>query len=300
MIANVSLGRISKATEIGLQLAERTAKEPQKQREIAIRFADLSNADAQSLAKQCWRRVVSATKDGSIEWLSAKLGILKALIRLNQFDDARKLLASTKVLYPEPGRRVIEKPNSMRSKRNFNQSLASCKSCADNEHWIALFGRQFRKLAISPPEVCQKRGIGSTLINSSGESPSFDRAVWDFDEGRVAIAVRRSPCRCRISRTISSNSEKLLNNLNRCSKSSGMPSRAPYQAANFRNRMQLRSRCCSDIKVKCRTRKSTCSSRVGSPLGACLAPNRKACERSKDPTSRRSRSQWPHNQSRDA
>lgn len=101
--AYVTMGRIAKAVEFGTQLAEQSAKDSDKQREMATLFADVFNPDAQSLAKQCWRRVESATKAGSAEWMSARLGILKASIRLNQFDEARKLLQVTKVLYPDLG-----------------------------------------------------------------------------------------------------------------------------------------------------------------------------------------------------
>ena len=101
--AYVSAGRTAKAVEFGSQLAEHSAKDMDKQREIATLFADIAHADAQALSKQCWRRIESGTKAGSPEWLSARLGILKASIRLNQLDEARKLLQVTKVLYPELG-----------------------------------------------------------------------------------------------------------------------------------------------------------------------------------------------------
>lgn len=96
-------GQYPKGVELAQRVAERSAKNVDKQIEIAKQFSDLDNLDAQSLAKQCWRRVESLSKTGSTEWLAARLAVLKMCVRLKQFDEGRKLMQVTRVLYPELG-----------------------------------------------------------------------------------------------------------------------------------------------------------------------------------------------------
>ena len=51
------------------------------------------------LARQCWRRVESLTKQGTPEWLNARLGVISTTVQLNELNEARKLLGITKALY---------------------------------------------------------------------------------------------------------------------------------------------------------------------------------------------------------
>jgi hypothetical protein len=99
----VSAGHFPKAVEIGTRVAEKSSKDADVQREIATLFGSSGNADAMALAKQCWRRLESLLKAGSPEWMTARLAVLNATVRLGQYDEARKLLQVTKVLYPELG-----------------------------------------------------------------------------------------------------------------------------------------------------------------------------------------------------
>lgn len=96
-------GQFSKAVEIGSRIAEKSAKDADVQRDIATQFGTTTNADALGLSKQCWRRLESIAKAGSPEWMTARLAVLNATVRLGQLDEARKLMQVTKVLYPDLG-----------------------------------------------------------------------------------------------------------------------------------------------------------------------------------------------------
>ena len=101
--AYAATGEIGKTVELAKRLSEQSAKDPDKQRELAQLLSKIPKTEAISLTKQCWRRVESLTKPGSQEWLTARKEVLTACIRLEQFNEARKLIQLTKVLYPDLG-----------------------------------------------------------------------------------------------------------------------------------------------------------------------------------------------------
>lgn len=103
MPAYLVTGESAKGLEILKRSAEASAKDPVRQREIAERLSAIPEPDAITLAKQCWRRVESLTKPGSSEWMSARLRMLRLTIQQQQFEEAKKLLQVTKVLYPDFG-----------------------------------------------------------------------------------------------------------------------------------------------------------------------------------------------------
>jgi tetratricopeptide (TPR) repeat protein len=96
-------GQIEKAIEIYERQATATAKDANRQREIAMLLSEFEPREAAVLAKQCWRRVESLSKQGSPEWLTARLGVISTCIKLQEQAEARKLMALAKVLYPELG-----------------------------------------------------------------------------------------------------------------------------------------------------------------------------------------------------
>ena len=96
-------GQIGKTLELVKRMSEKSAKDVDKQRELAQLLSVIPNPEALTLMKQCWRRVESLTKPGSLEWLTARKEVLRVSVRLDQLDDARKLLQVTKVLYPDLG-----------------------------------------------------------------------------------------------------------------------------------------------------------------------------------------------------
>ena len=103
MMALINAGQSTKAVELAKRLSEQFPKDVEKQRELAEQLEPLSDPDALALVKQCWRRVEALSKPGSQEWLAARLAVLRTCLRLEQFDEARKLLQVTEVLYPDLG-----------------------------------------------------------------------------------------------------------------------------------------------------------------------------------------------------
>lgn len=101
--AYISMNQTAKSLEIMKRLADDSAKDLEQQRELAKQLSEITDQEAQLLSRQCWRRVETLTKPGSPEWLSARLGTLRATARLNQTEEARKLFKVTKVLYPDLG-----------------------------------------------------------------------------------------------------------------------------------------------------------------------------------------------------
>ena len=104
----IAAGQFAKAVELVKKLANLSPKDINKQRELAQLLAEANDPDAQSLTRQCWRRVESLTKSGSVEWLSARLAVLRACVRLNQFEEGRKLLQVTRLLYPDLGGEILK------------------------------------------------------------------------------------------------------------------------------------------------------------------------------------------------
>lgn len=101
--AFLASGQITKALEIYERISAAAAKDPSKQRDIAQLVGGFDPRECQVLARQCWRRVESLTKQGSPEWLTARLGVINTQIKLNETAEAKKLLALTSLLYPELG-----------------------------------------------------------------------------------------------------------------------------------------------------------------------------------------------------
>ena len=101
--AYLANGQLTKAVELYKRLAAEAPKDAARQREIAQQLETIDNREGVTLAKQCWRRVESSTKQGSPEWLTARLGVIATSSRLDQQDEARKLLDVTKLLYPALG-----------------------------------------------------------------------------------------------------------------------------------------------------------------------------------------------------
>ena len=102
-------GESGKALEIYEQLATASAKDANRQREIAGILAEATAKEYSVLAKQCWRRAESLSKQGSADWFTARLGVITASVKLNEQADAKKLLTVTKLLYPELGGPELKK-----------------------------------------------------------------------------------------------------------------------------------------------------------------------------------------------
>ena len=101
--AYLASGQITKALEIYERQALAAPKDAKRQKEIATLLGDFEPRECAMLSKQCWRRVESLTKQGSSEWLAARLGVITTAVQLNETTEARKLLSLTRLLYPELG-----------------------------------------------------------------------------------------------------------------------------------------------------------------------------------------------------
>jgi tetratricopeptide (TPR) repeat protein len=78
--------------------------------------ADIANAQLQ------FRKLEGSLKAGSAEWMDARIHVIEAAIKMKKFDEARKLLKVTQLLYPNP--------NADNLKRRLNEAstaLASAK-----------------------------------------------------------------------------------------------------------------------------------------------------------------------------
>ena len=105
--ANIGAGEFAKAAEAVRRMADASAKDIEKQRELATLLAGVNNPEVLALAKQCWRRIESLAKPGSAEWLTARLEVLRACLGLGQLEEGRKLMQITRVLYPDFGGDVL-------------------------------------------------------------------------------------------------------------------------------------------------------------------------------------------------
>ena len=101
--AYLATGQANKGVETMKRLASASLKDVEVQRAIAVQLSDTNDNDGFSLAQQCWRRVESLSPPGSPEWMTARLGALRATVKLKQTEEARKLLQVTKILYPDLG-----------------------------------------------------------------------------------------------------------------------------------------------------------------------------------------------------
>jgi hypothetical protein len=100
---NQVAGQMTKSLEIARQLSASNPKDRDVQRELTNLLAEMDLPEATSAAKECWRRIESLTKPGSSDWMTARIAILQICLRQKQYDEGRKLLQITKVLYPELG-----------------------------------------------------------------------------------------------------------------------------------------------------------------------------------------------------
>jgi hypothetical protein len=78
--------------------------------------ADIADAQLQ------FRKLEGSLKAGSTEWMDARIHVIEAAIEMKNFDEARKLLKVTQLLYPNP--------NADDLKRRLNEAstaLASAK-----------------------------------------------------------------------------------------------------------------------------------------------------------------------------
>lgn len=101
--AYLASGQIQKAVELYRRMSDEAPKDAARQREIALLLEASDQRECRVLALDCWRRAESLTKQGTPEWLTARLGVIAGHVHLGRTDEARKLLVLTRLLYPELG-----------------------------------------------------------------------------------------------------------------------------------------------------------------------------------------------------
>jgi tetratricopeptide (TPR) repeat protein len=99
--AYVSTGRIEQGLPIAQQMASASAKELDRQRALATVLQQSSAAEAQKLARTCWRRVENGTPAGSPDWLIARAEVIRCYLALGERKDALTMWTATRLLHPE-------------------------------------------------------------------------------------------------------------------------------------------------------------------------------------------------------
>jgi tetratricopeptide (TPR) repeat protein len=71
--------------------------------QLAMTHQSRQTREAWTAAKQTWRQIEALHPEGSEAWLSARWHIADCCVRLDEDDEARRLIGVTRVLYPELG-----------------------------------------------------------------------------------------------------------------------------------------------------------------------------------------------------
>ena len=71
-------------------------------RRIAVLLLMTDNPADTAAAQLHFRKLESSLKAGSSEWMDARIHVIEAAILLKKFDEAKKLLKVTQLLYPNP------------------------------------------------------------------------------------------------------------------------------------------------------------------------------------------------------
>lgn len=74
---------------------------PQLLSRTSAHIQTLKTKEAQTLARQGWKRLESVSTAGSPIWLNARLNVIRCSVQLGETQSARKLLRVTKLLYPD-------------------------------------------------------------------------------------------------------------------------------------------------------------------------------------------------------
>lgn len=101
--ALVAAGRPLDAVRAYRRLLERAPQDRELLARAARGIAELGAPDAVREAKSLWRRLETLEARGSTAWLAARLEVARCCQQLGELDECRKLLAVTRVLYPDLG-----------------------------------------------------------------------------------------------------------------------------------------------------------------------------------------------------
>ncbi len=106
--AFAATGQPSKALSIYQQLVEQSPRDIKLLRTAAELCDIIDSSAATTRAKSYWRRLESALKAGTPEWLDARWHLIRCCQKLGEQTEADKLLKVTKLLYPDLGGPVVK------------------------------------------------------------------------------------------------------------------------------------------------------------------------------------------------
>lgn len=101
--AYAAVGRPEQAAGIYESLLAHSPDDRKLIKRIAELLLDLGTRESVAKARNHWRKLESFEKPGSRDWLNARYSVALCSYSLEDYDDCRKLLAVTRLLYPELG-----------------------------------------------------------------------------------------------------------------------------------------------------------------------------------------------------
>lgn len=96
-------GQTTSAISVLTQVLKHQPKDLTLRRRIAELLLDSDEPTDIATAQLHFRKIEGSLKPGSSEWMDARIHVIELAIRLKKFDEARKLLKVTQLLYPDPG-----------------------------------------------------------------------------------------------------------------------------------------------------------------------------------------------------
>ncbi len=94
--------QLENAVEILNRLLSQRPSDAAMRRRVADLLLQTGDPTAIADARAQFRKLESTLKAGSDEWMDARIHVIEAAIQLKEFEDARKLLKVTQLLYPNP------------------------------------------------------------------------------------------------------------------------------------------------------------------------------------------------------
>ncbi len=98
--ALVTLGQFAEAARLYGQIV---AERPQLRERYARALGQTGNRDDLVQARGVWQELESARKQGSAGWFEARAELAAVMLALGEKQEARKLLSTTSILYPDGG-----------------------------------------------------------------------------------------------------------------------------------------------------------------------------------------------------
>lgn len=91
------------AVELYTQRLETHPDERETLRTVAMLQTRIGTRDAYQAAKRHWRKLESLAESGSREWLEARYNVARSCLALGEYEECRKLIGVTRLLYPGLG-----------------------------------------------------------------------------------------------------------------------------------------------------------------------------------------------------